>query len=350
MIRPKPKPSTAPIRGGAIVVTAVLLAGAQVALSGVSLPQFASGADRIRELDPLVFERFATPAPPEATPDAPVDESAEAEVEPTATAVSFDQEVGEAMEQLEGLFAADPATPVVSERAGEAGSPATPGIDAERTDDRFESLFGGGADVAPVGRGTRRPGTAERGGGGLGVGINERAATVDEPEQRAVGAAPGVSVATGTDRAAETGSNVAIAEYASESFDGSEADRLASWMRTNPQPLPVGVQVHMNFEPSFLTSTTTFSSDGRNWELYLMFNESLRELHLVLVEEDRSVYLIDRGFQEQSRSLREGIVRRAGGEIVSVDSRSGIAGSDRAQDFYNVFLSWWESAKENGTS
>ena len=55
MIRPKPKPSSAPIRGGAVVVTAVLLAGAQVGLSGLALPQLTSGADRIRELDPLVF-------------------------------------------------------------------------------------------------------------------------------------------------------------------------------------------------------------------------------------------------------------------------------------------------------
>jgi hypothetical protein len=28
-----------------------------------------------------------------------------------------------------------------------------------------------------------------------------------------------------------------------------------------------------------------------------------------------------------------------------VDSRSGAASSDRARDFYNVFLSWWEVAK-----
>ncbi len=78
-----------------------------------------------------------------------------------------------------------------------------------------------------------------------------------------------------------------------------------------------------------------------------MFNESLRELHIVLVEGDRSVYLIDRGFQEQSRSLREGTVRRFEGEILAVDSRTGAASSDRAREFYNVFLSWWEVAKQD---
>ena len=109
--------------------------------------------------------------------------------------------------------------------------------------------------------------------------------------------------------------------------------------------LPVGVRVHVNFEPTFLTSTALFASEGRNWELYLMFNQSLREVHLVLVEGNRSVYLIDRGFQEQSRSLREGTVRRTGGAIIAVDSQSGAASSDRARDFYNVFLSWWEVVK-----
>ena len=75
-----------------------------------------------------------------------------------------------------------------------------------------------------------------------------------------------------------------------------------------------------------------------------MYNESLRELHIVLVEGDRSVYLIDRGFQAQSRSLREGTVRRIEGEIMTVDSQRRAASDDRAQEFYNIFLSWWETA------
>jgi sulfopropanediol 3-dehydrogenase len=125
----------------------------------------------------------------------------------------------------------------------------------------------------------------------------------------------------------------------------SEADRLALWMRSNPDDLPVGVRVHVNYEATFLTSTATFRDEGRNWELFMMFNESLRELHLVLVEGARSVYLIDRGFQEESRSLREGTVRRTGGSIVAVDSRSGTPSGERARDFYNVFLSWWEATK-----
>ncbi|MEM7414482.1 MAG: hypothetical protein AAF389_03235 [Gemmatimonadota bacterium] len=346
MIRPKPKPSNAPIRGGAMVVTAVLLVGVQLGLSGLALPAFGSGGDLIRELDPLLFERFATPAPPESPADTPDDTPAPEPEEPTA--VSFDQEVGEAMEQLEELFAEGASTPPVSDRET-AATPDGPGIDAQATDDRFESLFGATGEVV-VGRAGRGRGNQPRGSdAGVGIGINERLSETDEPEESRSDDGPGVSVATGTDRPADEAPEVRIAEFSSESFDGTEADRLALWMRSTPGELPVGVRVHMNYQPEFLTSTTRLTSEGRNWELYLMFNESLRELHIVLVEDNRSVYLIDRGFQEQSRSLREGTVRRSGGEIVSVDSRTGIAGSDRAQDFYNVFLSWWEATKADGT-
>ncbi len=98
-------------------------------------------------------------------------------------------------------------------------------------------------------------------------------------------------------------------------------------------------------DPSDMGASVPFSSEGRRWELFLMYNESLRELHIVLVEDDRSVYLIDRGFQERSRSLREGNVRRSGGEIVAVDSRIAAPSNDESADFFNVFLSWWEVAK-----
>ena len=77
-------------------------------------------------------------------------------------------------------------------------------------------------------------------------------------------------------------------------------------MRSNPAPLPVGVRVHMNYESTFLTSVVPFDSNGARWELFLMYNEVLRELHIVLVQGDRSVYLIDRGFLEQSRFSTRG--------------------------------------------
>lgn len=160
---------------------------------------------------------------------------------------------------------------------------------------------------------------------------------------------PEVAVTTSTARAGvEPGEELEIAPQLAEAFDESAAGRLGAWMRSNPAELPVGVRVHMNYEPSFLTATSVFASEGRSWELYLMFNESLAEVHVVLIEGGESVYLIDRGFQEQSRSLREGSVRRAGGEIMAINSRSGAASGARSTEFYNVFLSWWAATDGAG--
>jgi hypothetical protein len=348
VILPKPRPAAGKVRGGATLLTALLLVGAQAGLKGLAVPAFASGRSVIRELDPLMFERFAVPPAPEGPGDAGAEDEVE-RPEADASTLTFEQEVGAAMQQLEQLFGADdPAAPVVDREEGGRPGPDAGGISADVPADRFESLFGaGGADVA--GRpGGRRPSPARGGGAGIGLGIEERPAARDTAAADAAAgiAGPGISVRTGADRSGlAEGGELSITSHEAEAFDGSEADRLAVWMRTNPAELPVGVRVHVNYEPSFLTSASTFSSGGRDWELYLMFNESLQEVHVVLIEGDRSVYLIDRGFQEQSRSLREGIVRRSAGQIMAIDSRSGAASGEQAREFYNVFLSWWGVAR-----
>lgn len=344
MIRPKPRGNQTVPRLVALALTVGLLFGAAASLRATSLPAFASGREMIRELDALILERFAFARPEED----PVEEEVPEPVDEVVEETSFEDEVGAAMQGLEELFGDETTTPTPAARetGGDPGSPT--GIQATADDARFESLFGD-RDATPAGRvGGRRPAGARDGAGGLGIGINERLAEPDPDSARAVepiAAGPDVAVRTGTEREEVEAPTVRISEFEAESFDGSEADLLGAWMRANPAPLPVGVRVHMNYEQAFLTSSVPFVSDGVRWELYLMFNEALREIHIVLVEGDRSVYLIDRGFQEQSRSLREGTVRRTGGQIVAVDSRSGAASGDRAREFYNVFLSWWETAK-----
>ncbi len=350
MIKPKPKPSPLGSRAAATLMTVALLLGMWVGLQELAVPAFASGRDVIRELDPLLFERYATPPPPD---EAVTPEEIEApEPEPPAEVTSFEQEVGAAMDELERLFASEDPTAPVSERAGE-GDVSTPGIAEDVPDDRFEALFGGGTELGVPGAAARRPGRGVSQGESVGLGISERAGTVADTTPSDAGALDvpaGIEAVTATRREATTESEVVIGDFDAESFDGSAADRLATWMRANAAPLPVGVRAHVNFQPTFLTSAVPITADGRAWDLYLMFNESLRELHIVLVEGDRSIYMIDRGFQEESRSLREGTVRRLDGRIVAVDSRTASASSERAQDFYNVFLSWWESVNDDAGS
>ena len=351
MIKPKPKPPATASRATALVMTATFLLGSWAGLKELAVPAFASGRDVIRELDPLLFQRYAAPAPPEeptSAPDQP-DEAPESAEEP-AEVVSFDQEVGAAMEELERMFASDePAVPA-AERSTDGAEAGSPGIAETPADERFEALFGAGDELAVPGGPAARPGRGADQRGGVGVGITERLGSTEEPETTPtdpVAAPPVLDAITETRREATAESEVVIGDFEAESFDGSAADRLASWMRNNEAPLPVGVRAHVNFQPSFLTSAVPISAQGREWELFLMFNESLRELHIVLVEGDRSIYMIDRGFQEESRSLREGTVRRLDGEIVAVDSRTASASTDQAQDFYNVFLSWWETVKDD---
>ena len=347
MIRPKPRPGSAKPRGIAVGVTIALLVGAQAGLQGLPVPAFASSRSVIRELDPLMLERFALPPAPESVTedDAVAEDTPEPE---EMVGLSFDEEVGMAMEQLEELFGAEETPAAVGERAADAaGEPAAPGIAADVPEERFESLFGATGSVLPGRAGARRPSAGR--GVGIGVGIEERRV---EDEPAATGSpsrGPDVAVRTSTDRTAvEQGEELAIAPHQAEAFDESAAGRLGAWMRSNPAELPVGVRVHMNYEPSFLTAASVFASEGRSWELYLMFNESLAEVHVVLIEGNESVYLIDRGFQEQSRSLREGLVRRSGGQVVAIDSRSGAASGERSREFYDVFLSWWAATDGAG--
>ncbi|MDH3272069.1 MAG: hypothetical protein OEN56_12085 [Gemmatimonadota bacterium] len=350
MIKPKPKPSSAPSRAMAVVVTLALMMSAYVGLKGLAVPAFASGRDVIREIDPLLFERYAAPPPPEETPLPDTEEEpVEAEEEPTEL-VPFDREVGLAVEQLERMFATDEPAAPTADRASAANA-AAPGISEEIPNDRFEALFGRGGDLGAAGVAGARSGRAGGEAGGVGLGITERASAdvSDSGSAARLGeVGPGLEAITETRRAPTVeSSEVVIGRYEPESFDGSAAEQLGAWMREHPSELPVGVRVHMNFQPSFLTSAVSLTTDGQSWELYLMFNESLRELHIVLVEAQRSIYMIDRGFREESRSLREGTVRRADGQIVAVDSRSAATSGERAQDFYNVFLSWWESVKDD---
>ena len=350
MIRPRRRTGQGRQRAFATLLTFVLLFGAHAGLKGIPVPAFASGRAVIRQLDALILERFATPAPadaPEADdeedlPDETPDESVET--------VSFEDNVASAMEELERRFGLDEeVAPPAGQRPGDALEVPAGGIADAAVEDRFESLFGAsaGAEVAVGRAGRGRTAPAREGAGGLGIGINERVAETPPPtaERPAVGG-PDVAVSTGAQRVAAEAADVEVAELEAERFDGSEADRLAAWLRANRSPLPIGVRVHMNFEPSFLTAAVPVVADGKRWELFLMFNETLRELHIVLVDGENSVYMIDRGFQETSRSLREGTVRRSGGQIVAVDSRTTAAG-ERAREFYDVFLSWWNQAKND---
>ena len=121
---------------------------------------------------------------------------------------------------------------------------------------------------------------------------------------------------------------------------------LADWMRQNSAELPVAVRRMMTdgrWDDNYLTSRTSFYVGDREFKLLLMTREELKEVHIVLVQGNNAIYLIDRGFQQESNYLRVGQVGFRGGEIAEVDSEMRDAGREHTEQFYQIFLSWWNS-------
>lgn len=121
---------------------------------------------------------------------------------------------------------------------------------------------------------------------------------------------------------------------------------LAEWMRRNSTELPVAVRRLMTdgrWDDNYLTSHTSFYIGDREYQLLLMTREELREVHIVLVQGNNAIYLIDRGFQQESNYLRVGQVGFRGDEIAEVDSEMRDAGREHTEEFYQIFLSWWNS-------
>jgi len=344
MIVPQPRRDDKRRRLIVTTGTAFVMLGSYTGLRSTPVPAFGSGSAVIRQLDQLFVERYS--APPAAEPE---DGPAEIPENEDEGAVTLDHEVGSAIEDLARRFS-EPDAP--AGRPDPSRDARVTGIMSDPIDDRFSAVFGDKNYTTPIptpGSGaanrTRAAGNIAGGGGGIALTTSRpgpaRAPALD-------GAAGPVVVETAAGRAGERAvpaTEVVIHEYQPDTFKRTDVALLTDWIQGHKAELPVGMKVHLRYQSSFLTASMPFQSDDRELELFLMFNPNLRELHIVLVEGDRSVYLIDRGFLEQSRSLREGSVRRLNGEIVAIDSHAGAASSDRAGEFYDIFLSWWEVAK-----
>lgn len=129
-------------------------------------------------------------------------------------------------------------------------------------------------------------------------------------------------------------------------YQNLDVREIIGWMKNNPSELPKGVRQLVRYRPAFLSSVADFEMEGRQYELYLMCKESLFEVHVVLVEQNQATYLVDRSFQKLSTYLRKGQVRRTqDNQIIAV--RSNMATNDSSDEFYSLFLSWWEWAQQN---
>lgn len=121
---------------------------------------------------------------------------------------------------------------------------------------------------------------------------------------------------------------------------------LIEWMKRNPAPFPQVVKRFMEYSPGDLTSIVSFQIGGRSFQMFLLCKENLFEVRICLLEGSESTYLIDRGFKEKSSFLRVGGVNVDDrGGILSFETVREAASNSRTQQFYQIFLSWWESVK-----
>jgi hypothetical protein len=121
---------------------------------------------------------------------------------------------------------------------------------------------------------------------------------------------------------------------------------LVEWMKRHPTEFPEVVNRFMEKMPGDLTSVINFQIGQRQFQMYLLCKEKLYEVRISLIEGNQSTYLIDRGFKEKSSYLRVGAVNRtANGNILSFGTTRQAASDQRTAQFYQIFLSWWESIK-----
>lgn len=123
---------------------------------------------------------------------------------------------------------------------------------------------------------------------------------------------------------------------------------LLEWMKNNPADLPRPVQRLMaegRWDPEYLTSRVAINIEGADYDILLMLKEELYEVHILLVQSNQATYLIDRNFQKESNSLRIGGVQQYDGSITTISSQMEPASDSKAKEFYQIFLTWWESVQ-----
>lgn len=122
---------------------------------------------------------------------------------------------------------------------------------------------------------------------------------------------------------------------------------LAEWMRGHGTDFPIVMKEFAGYMDGALTSKVEFYAGQRYFELYLLCFESSYEVRIILVEGENVTYLIDQGFKKQSDFLRAGFVSRQPEtrEITGFGTELKPVGDKQTDEFYQIFMSWWESVK-----
>ncbi|MDZ7290206.1 MAG: hypothetical protein ONB44_13050 [candidate division KSB1 bacterium] len=130
-----------------------------------------------------------------------------------------------------------------------------------------------------------------------------------------------------------------------EGGGGISIHALIEWMKKHPGIIPKLVAYDMGHQAGDLSSAVNFTMHGRNFTLYLSCNEHELLLRICLVEGNDYTMLKDNGIKENSNFLLAGDVIRQNGQIQSLIS-SRQAPGEVANQFYQIFWSWWQSVSK----
>ena len=119
--------------------------------------------------------------------------------------------------------------------------------------------------------------------------------------------------------------------------------QIADWVRLNPKTLPDVVMRHMDYMEGDFTTYVSVSIEGREVGIYLLVRGGYEQLQVVLVDGERSFLFFDRGITRQASRFRVGSVSHSPEGISRIVSQEREITSAEAQDFYRIFLEWWES-------
>ncbi|MFK7848510.1 MAG: hypothetical protein AB8G77_24690 [Rhodothermales bacterium] len=360
MILPEPRKDAVHQRGKAFLSTIVFAAVCYGCLLFASISVEKPSRRIFREVDLASFAPpAATPEIPTTTEDTNTPDTETVETEPVvqeASAQSLDQLDLAQLFPDELTVDVDPLEPVENTRnaqadannAGEQIEVKSGGLQGLGSLDALDDL--GGAPVpASRGRTARQSGQGNAGGISIADGSNSVSPTQNTNTGGTTAVVGGNTSRAAT--AAEADFNVERLSLDSfgNDYQNLEVQELIAWMKANPGEMPVGVRKLVRHRDAFLTSATSFELDGKRYELFLMCKERLMEVHIVLVDVDEATYLIDRSFQKLSTYLREGRVGRTSAQgITAINSQRSAASDERSNEFYSLFLSWWEIAKNEG--
>ncbi len=219
-------------------------------------------------------------------------------------------------------------------------------------DSEIERLEGGMRTLADRSLASRRADRRTAGDPEIGAGI------AAQENIELSGGGGGVVTGTGTTlsgprgrEGSEIGVEVGLRdlEEFGEDYSELEYNALVEWMKDNPADLPVPVGRLMcggSCDPNFLTSRVPFHIGDRQFDLLLMVIKQHLEVHIFLVESLDATYLVDSRFREITNRLRRGGVEYMDGDIAQVDSRMRPADRESTEEFYSVFLSWWDSVRD----